>query len=131
MKRSQALIKFSREHHAALVLARRAKRGVPGSGAAVQAMADFPQRWNDGLVPHFAEEERVLLPRILAAGADSLAQRFKEDHARLRELAAHIIAGGTESLPEFGALLADHVHFEEHEFFPYYERLIGESQDPT
>ncbi|MBI5428078.1 MAG: hemerythrin domain-containing protein [Nitrospinae bacterium] len=94
-------------------------------------MADFPKRWNDGLAPHFAEEERALLPRTLAEGGNSLAERLKEDHARLRELAARIIAGGAEALTEFGTLLSNHVHFEERELFPFYERLVDERQDPT
>lgn len=130
MKRSQTLIKLSREHHAALVLARRAKKSAPGSDALVQLMTDFPARWNNGLVPHFAEEERTLLPRILADGANPLAERLKKDHDRLRALAACIIAGGADALAEFGQLLSNHVHFEEHELFPYYERLVDKHQEP-
>jgi hemerythrin-like domain-containing protein len=129
MKRSQTLIKLSREHHAALVLARRAKKSAPGSDAVVQLMADFQARWNEGLVPHFAEEEATLLPRIVAAGANPFAERLRADHDRLRELAAHIIAGRADVLTEFGNLLSNHVHFEEHELFPFYEALVGEYQE--
>ena len=126
MKRSQTLIKLSREHHSALVLARRAKKSIPGSTALAQLMADFPARWNNELTPHFAEEERTLLPRILAEGPNRLADRLTQDHARLRALSASIVVGESGALAEFGKLLSDHVHFEEHELFPYYEQLIGE-----
>ena len=125
------LIKLSREHHAALVLARRSKKSLPGSEALVQLMADFPARWQNDLVPHFAEEERTLLPRMLADGANPLVDRFKEDHARLRALAERIIAGGSDALAEFGKILSNHVNFEEHEFFPYYEQLVEGPQNPT
>ncbi len=125
MKRSQTLIQLSREHHTALVLAKRAQTNALDSGTLMQLMADFPARWNEELEPHFTEEEQVLLPRLLSEGADALAGRLAEDHAGLRALSARIIGGDATALPEFGRLLADHVRFEERELFPHYEQLIG------
>lgn len=124
MKRSKILIRFSREHHTALVLAKRAQ--APGNDAATQFMADFPARWNEALEPHFVEEEREILPRLRSAGDDALAERLVADHARLRALSVRILGGEAAALPEFGKLLADHVRFEERELFPHYERLMGE-----
>ncbi len=124
MKRSQMLIKLSREHHAALVLARRAQTKLQNNDVTTKLMADFPSRWNNDLVPHFAEEERTLVPRLQAEGPSPLAERLLEDHGRLRLLSARIIAGESSVLPEFGKLLSGHVRFEERELFPYYEQLV-------
>lgn len=128
MKRSQTLIQLSREHHTALVLAKRARTNLPGSETTMRLMADFPARWNEELEPHFTKEERDMLPRLQSEGAGALADRLVEDHARLRALSARIIGGDPAALPEFGRLLADHVRFEERELFPRYEQLIGGHQ---
>lgn len=124
MKRSQKLIKLSREHHAALVLARRAQTKAQNIDVITKLMADFPSRWNNELVPHFAEEECMLVPRLQAEGSSPLAERLLQDHDRLRLLSARIVSGESSVLPEFGKLLSGHVRFEERELFPYYEQLV-------
>lgn len=109
MKRDPRLVGLSSEHHRALVIARRA----PEQDAA----------WLRGvfvaeLEPHFAVEERLLLPALERAGGVSLVARTREDHAALRALCA---AGEREG---FAARLVAHVRFEERELFPACEALL-------
>ena len=121
MKRSQLLIQLSREHHAALVMAKRARSIKADAGN--EFLRDFEARWNKELAPHFSEEERMLPPLLEAAGEVSLAERLRSDHQQLRLLSRRLIGGDIEAGEPFGKLLADHVRFEERELFPRYEIL--------
>ena len=121
MKRSQLLIQLSREHHAALVLAKRAR--AVQADVILQFMHDFEKRWNKELAPHFAEEERMLLPLLVAAGEAGLADRLRSDHLQLQTLSRRLLEGETTAAEPFGKLLADHVRFEERQLFPRYEKL--------
>ncbi|MBI3580496.1 MAG: hemerythrin domain-containing protein [Nitrospinae bacterium] len=125
MKRSQELIRFSREHHPALVLARRVKLNAPGGGVFKRLAGEFPAKWKKEIAPHFAEEERSILPRLVAAGATELAERLQRDHAELRRLSTQAMGGDAAALKEFGKLIYDHIRFEERVLFPYYEKLTG------
>lgn len=118
-------MKLSHEHHLALVLARRVKLGAAGGEAFDKLMEAFPRQWEKEIAPHFAEEERTILPRLVAAGAVALYGRFQKEHAELRKLSALAVGGDNVALKRFGKLIHDHIRFEEREMFPFYEELIG------
>ena len=111
MKRDPRLQPLSREHHHALVLARRAMRGglTPG-----EARSTFYEM----LALHFATEEKDLVPVLRAAGRSDLADRMLYEHEKIRTALAR------EHIATFGRLLAEHVRFEERELFPAYEALL-------
>ncbi|MBX3679180.1 hemerythrin domain-containing protein [Cognatazoarcus halotolerans] len=119
MKRADALLKLSREHHTALSIAQRARRalaeGVAGEIESVAAAA--ARRFAAELEPHFLDEERWLLPALAGAGEDRLVDRTLDEHHRLRVLAAALPDGGADALAAFAQLLSDHVRFEERELF--------------
>lgn len=127
MKRSKPLLKLSREHHTALVLAKRAQRlaGLESEDAitfVLQLAGIFAQE----LEPHFQIEEKLLLPALNDAGAVEIAQRTHAEHDELRELLQRIghDAPATTDLGGFGVLLEKHVRFEERELFPLTESLL-------
>lgn len=122
MKRAPALIPLSREHHEALVLARRAcepQRADPGT-LRLQVL----ERWQAHFEPHFATEEAVLFPALEAAGAVEEARDARAQHAHLRELAARLRAGEAAALPAWGDAMRDHVKWEERFLFPRAEQLL-------
>ena len=123
MKRAQLLIQLSREHHTALVLAKHAR--ALEADTVSQFLRDFKERWNNELVPHFAEEERTLLPALQTAGETALTERLLSDHQQLRALSQRLIDGEIGAGEPFGTLLAEHVRFEERELFPCYETLLA------
>jgi hypothetical protein len=124
MKRDARLHALSSDHHHALVLARRIERAAVASVA--EAAADLRGHFDRELAPHFAVEERVLLPALRLAGLDALAERTLADHASLREHLAAAERGEHPRLLAFAALLTEHVRFEERELFPACEeRLPG------
>lgn len=123
MKRDAALVPFSRDHHEALVLARRACE--PGRDGAEPALLLplIAQRWNAHFEPHFAREEQALLP-ALEPVAPALAARVRSDHARLRALAARLRAGDAAALPPWGEAMREHVQWEERQLFPWIEQHL-------
>lgn len=126
MKRCPQLAALSRDHHHALVLARRC-----GRSATVDDDVDLAAAWGDArdalareLAPHFQIEERVLLPQLAAAGEIALVDRTRREHEQLRAL---IVGEDTRAgLQQLGELLAAHVRFEERELFPAAERALSE-----
>ena len=124
MKRSPALVPLSREHHEALVLARRAcDPGRPG--AAPDAVRDHVLRsWSGHIESHFRQEEQALLPALAEAGAGADAEEGLRQHRTIRRLVGELQAGGTASLAAWGEAMRTHVQWEERHLFPLAERLL-------
>jgi hypothetical protein len=124
MIRSTALVPLSREHHEALVLARRACEPLrPGAEPAV--LRDrLLQRWPRVFEPHFAVEEEVLLPALAAAGAADIAASGRAQHDHLRSLVARLRSGELAVLPAWGEAMRSHVRWEERELFPRAQALL-------
>ncbi|MDD9945930.1 MAG: DUF3565 domain-containing protein [Myxococcales bacterium] len=135
MKRHPALQGLSREHHQALVFARTlrtdpaadspGKRFVGRDGAAGPvggALTEVKQRFHRELAPHFLLEERELLPLSLCGDRElrRLADVLVDQHNALRAGFADPLA----RLPALGTLLAEHVRFEEREWFPALEARL-------
>lgn len=137
MKRSDFLIGLSREHHSALVWAKRAQRGAnvdaqrgaKGDDAAAALMQGLVAVFDRDLAPHFAVEEADLLPLLHAHGATELAARLLAEHAALRAEAGRLGEGCAAALASFGRALADHVRFEERELFPVVESILAQRAD--
>jgi hemerythrin-like domain-containing protein len=130
MKRSTALTLLSREHHAALVLAKQAQR-LAQKDACSEDVFEFMRllesRLCNELEPHFRVEETTLLTMLENAGHDEafeLALRARHEHDALRELARRVASRDLASLGLFGEQLAAHVRFEERELFGFAEKNL-------
>lgn len=123
MKRSPVLQSLSREHHAALKLAKACERAaVSGDAAQIgETCRRVVDAFASELEPHFRTEESEFLPFAPTA----LAERTLADHVRLRELAANLQRhSDAETLHDFGDCLVSHVRFEERELFPAIEEML-------
>lgn len=129
MKRDPNLQDLSRDHHHALVLARRAERAsVDGDDDEVASMWEaVAAAFDADIGPHFEVEEQHLLPPLEAAEEEELVRHIRSDHQRLRELLAQT-GNDRERLREFGQLLRVHVRFEESELFPAAEKVLGAAE---
>ena len=137
MKRHPALIPFSRDHHHALVQARRMRAAAKATPAEqlVQASA-FVDFFASETSPHFRDEEELLFPLIAGSGGrgDELLAQLRLEHAELRALDAQLrdqlLAGAVVSttMRQLGELLERHVHAEERELFPLIERTASEAE---
>ena len=124
MKRSSPLLGLSREHHEALVLARRAAGTLPTSETAPHQREHLLGRWYEQFAPHFATEEEVLLPALVAAGEAGPAAEALAQHTELRRLVERLRDGDMAALPAWGEAMLAHVRFEELALFPLAERTL-------
>lgn len=124
MKRSTALQSLSREHHAALKLARACERSVE-SGQLDDTCRRVIAAFANELEPHFMLEENELLPLLPGAELRALAERTLAEHAELRALVEQLRQRcAADTLQDFGKSLVAHVRFEERELFPALEELL-------
>jgi iron-sulfur cluster repair protein YtfE (RIC family) len=127
MKRSEALIELSRDHHQALRQAVRMKRATDADADEVRA--DVLAFWREEGAKHFRIEEDILLPGFAAAGdpGDEAVVRVLVDHVWIRERMERLAARGLdlEALHELGKRLDAHVRHEERTLFPLIEEALG------
>jgi hemerythrin-like domain-containing protein len=124
--RHPSLVKLSRDHHRALVLAARMRRS--SANDAGELATQFLAFLDEADAVHFTEEERFVLPLLAQhlGSAHPLIARTACEHAELRARAKSWGEGGCERVtPEAvratGELLHDHVRMEERELFPLVE----------
>ena len=133
MKRHPELLNLSREHYAALKLARDARRAAE-SGDSV-AICQLSRRVADAfaneLDPHFRHEEEGVLPYLAQSGRDDLVRQTLSDHAVLRALASTLHVPQTSALLRFAELMAAHVRFEERELFETAQSLLESTGQAT
>jgi hemerythrin-like domain-containing protein len=129
MKRHPALVPFSRDHHHALVIARRLRRAT--TQTASETARAFLAHWDAEQKQHFRLEEELLLPAYAAHGPPDhpAVIRMLLDHMLIRR-DADLLANAPplELLHDLGARLAAHVEMEEHELFPLIEKTIPEPE---
>lgn len=131
MKRSDALIPLSRDHHHGLAVAQQLRRA--NQETATNARAGFLSFWQAEGQHHFRVEEDVLLPTFARHGpADHEAVvRVLVDHVELRRGAASLKAQprpALEDLHELGERLQHHIRYEERVLFPLIEEMIPETE---
>lgn len=134
MRRSEALLKLSREHHTGLILAQLLKKNAPpykGLPETPEQKADYSlSMMRTHLLPHFEQEETIIA--YLDAKTDiykSMHERILSEHAGMKQLCDRFRAGDGEPLDlmdEFGRMLEKHIRFEEREYFEYLQKNAGE-----
>lgn len=136
MKRHPALHPLSHDHHHALVMALRLKKGGPASpndnwphdrAKQIESILVFARA---ELLPHFEIEEAQLVG--CTSGCEDLEARLKRDHEELRHLLSDLATvepdKADEILKMLGAKLESHIRFEEREYFPKLQELLGDDR---
>ena len=132
MKRAEALIGLSREHHQSLRLAKQCLNTAASGDQ--QAIADLCRHIADGFEQewerHFRQEEISIfsVTRQNEGEAKKLGIRLKNEHDRMREIAATFKQGDCRLLREFGELLKEHTRLEERQLFPLIEKTFDADQ---
>jgi tellurite methyltransferase len=122
MQRHPALVPLSRDHHHALVLARKLKASDVNADE-IRAL------WNGVLLPHILIEDRELIP--IGCCGDAELRRHTEtiaaDHAWLREMFS-VLDNQTpeDNRATISSRLEDHVRLEERILFPAIEANLDE-----
>ena len=129
MKRHPALVRVSRDHHHALVIARTLRRATAATAA--QAARSFLAHWEAEERLHFRLDEEVLLPAYARHGDPDhpTIARVLIDHVVIRRDAERLAgAPSLELLHGLGDRLAAHVQLEEQELFPLIEAALPEPE---
>jgi len=118
MERRTELRGLSQDHHHTLVLAKNCEVAARSRNA-----AEVERQWDEAgrafaiqLEPHFALEERLLLPALEELDERQMAERIRGEHEELRRLIRHEDRSGVR-LRVFAELLSRHVRYEEREVF--------------
>jgi len=134
MKRDPRLVRLSREHTQALMLAQRIERTPPDAPDAdlSSLYSTVLAFWSGGLLTHFTAETDCLLARLLhhVAEDDERAVRLQRDHLDIETLVGTVRDGAgaaarREALAAFATRLRDHVRWEEETLFPATESLLA------
>ena len=128
IKRHQALVSFSRDHHFGLLLVWKIKQGL--------AKAVNPERITDyvlyffeqDLQQHFREEEQMLFPKLPAGNV--LRIQAEKEHAMIYALINQLRneRNNTELLLQFAETLKEHIRFEERELFASMQELLSDTE---
>lgn len=125
MKRHEALVQLSRDHHFGLLLCWKLKEGLK-KNIEPERMAKYIQLfYSHNIAPHFQEEEDTIF-RIL--GPDHyLIKEAMEQHRDMKNRVGSKLNTAQE-IEEFRELLERHIRTEERQIFPEIERQATEAQ---
>lgn len=124
IKREEFLKQLSREHHHALLLCWKIRKGIK-SHVAIERMNTYIQWFYcNYLKPHIAFEEEFIYPIVptFAGIIDLLSE-----HRQIEELAIYDFTD-LKMLTYFADLLEKHVRFEERTLFNEIQKIISVSQ---
>lgn len=131
LKRHQTLQPLSREHMGGLIQARNLQVAADKKAPARhRAIREFATLWQNEIMQHFEDEERLLMPLI---DDPAMKDRLLNEHHALRQLArqcecdADSVAQNTEAMRSLGILLYDHIRWEERVLFETIQRTHPES----
>ncbi len=130
LKRHSALKDLSRDHQKMIKQAR-SLRWVASSDSRAAPLAEvldtLQALWTAEIMPHFREEEEILIPFCLARDGTfrPLARQIGNDHAWLRDHFPQLNADNLPLLAIFGRSLHDHVRFEERVVYEHVQAMLA------
>jgi hemerythrin-like domain-containing protein len=128
IRRSQALVKFSKDHHFALLLIWKIRQGLH-FGIEPQRINNYiTSFFQNYLEEHFKEEEELLF--VLLNKNNHSRKTAEQDHKVLRQTAEKIKSDpGNESIiQDFVTRLEKHIRFEERDLFNELQNTLSEPQ---
>ncbi len=126
IKRKEWLRNFSREHHFALLMCWKIRKGIDKKIVSAERIKLYA-KWfyNENLLPHFKLEENVLFP-ILDTEEPALAKALAQ-HSELIELFLSKEVSYT-NLSQIADKLEAHIRFEERVVFEMIQNKATENQ---
>ncbi len=135
MKRHEAIIPLSHDHHQALRFATAMKKNASPTKRALQSLEekiiDAKRTYELEFVPHFAHEEEILFPiaRGYSAELDKMLDDIIEEHKVILEAFEKLEEGSVEdNLDKIGELVERHVRTEERSLFEKIQEVVPEEK---
>lgn len=128
IRRSESIMKLSREHHFSLLFCWKIREGLK-KRTAPKRMVQYAQYfWSNHIQPHFLEEEEILFAPL----QDEMVLKAMEEHAVIREGIEALTVLPPENITDELTKLADqldkHVRYEERQLFPHLENVLSDAQ---
>lgn len=125
MKRHEALVQLSRDHHFGLLLCWKLKEGLKRKILPERMSAYIQLFYDQNLKSHFLEEEESIFPLL---GSDH--PLISEAISQHREFEEMISSGfdSPEKIQKFRDLLELHIRSEERQIFPAIEKAATKTQ---
>ncbi len=124
IKRHEALVPFSRDHHNGLLLTWKIRQGMKKNieGDRIGEYVLFA--YGNELEQHFKDEEQWLFPEL--PSDDPMRKQAESDHSEIRGLIKQLESGrsDTEVLVQFADGLEKHIRFEERELFNHLQTTV-------
>ncbi len=128
IKRSDNIMKLSREHHFSLLFCWKIREGIKKKTAPWRMIQYVRYFWGAHLQPHFKEEETILFAPL----QDEMVWKAIEEHEAIQQgvdaLNQLPEENTADALAKFADQLDKHVRYEERELFPHLERTLTEAQ---
>lgn len=136
MKRHNALILLSHDHHHGLLLAQLLKKSAPaykGLPSDTPGKINYAiEKFNSELTIHFKDEEKILFPILKGKDleVDKLIGELIEEHKKLREkiISLKDIPDPEDTMDEIGYLLESHIRKEERNLFQKAQQVLVEEE---
>lgn len=126
IKRHEAIISFSKDHHFGLLLVWKIRQGLKKAIDAERIRSYVLFFFKEDLEKHFTEEEQLLFCEL--AVDDRLRKVAEADHRAIRQLIGLITESkhNPDLLNQLADLLENHIRFEERELFNHLQQNIKE-----
>lgn len=124
IKRHQALVSFSKDHHFGLLLVWKIRQGLAKAVSNERISNYVLFFFTEDLEKHFKEEEQLLFSELPAD--DTLRKRAEAEHQAINNLVAAVTANKDDAnlLNQFAHALEQHIRFEERELFNHLQKNI-------
>ena len=128
IKRNEAIVALSKDHHFALLLIWKIREGLRNSIAPERISKYVTHFYETDLVGHFKDEEELLFIKLDAA--DSLRTQAENEHKLIHQLMDELKKNMNDStlLEKFAVTLEKHIRFEERVLFNHLQEIIPADQ---
>jgi iron-sulfur cluster repair protein YtfE (RIC family) len=128
IKRHEALVSFSRDHHFGLLLVWKIRQGLAKAINAERITNYVLYAFDNDLRQHFSEEEHLMFNKLPAG--DPLRKQAENEHAGIYSLVEKLRSNkmNEQLLTQFAQDLQNHIRFEERILFTYMQEKLGAAE---
>ena len=128
IKRNEAIVALSKDHHFALLLIWKIREGLRNSIAPERISKYVIHFYESDLVGHFKDEEELLFIKLDAS--DPLRIQAENEHKLIHQSIDELKKNPTDTnlLEKFAVILEKHIRFEERTLFNHLQEIIPADQ---
>lgn len=128
LKRHEALVGFSKDHHFGLLLVWKIRQGLNKKVSPGRISDYVLYFFDEDIDGHFKEEEEQLFPMLPSSSI--LRQQAETEHKAIYEMIGRLRKDkdNMDLLLQFADALKGHIRFEERELFPFMQQTLSATE---